>query len=52
MQAKSFQVRTACDASTDEYEWDSQVKTFAFDNPRCYRPIGTAIWTATVLSPM
>ncbi len=52
MQAKSFQVETACGASTDEYEWDSQVKTFAFDNPRCYRPVGTAIWTATLLSPM
>ena len=52
MQAKSFQVETECDAATDEYEWDSQVKTFAFDNPRCYRPIGSAVWMATLLSPM
>ena len=52
MQAKSFRVETECDAATDEYEWDSQVKTFAFDNPRCYRPIGSAVWMATLLSPM
>jgi hypothetical protein len=52
MKAKSFAVETACDAATDEYEWDWQVKTFAFDNPQCYRPLGSATWMATLLSPM
>ena len=52
MRAKSFRVETACDAATDEYEWDWQVKTFAFDNPQCYRPLGSAAWLATLLSPM
>jgi hypothetical protein len=52
MKAKSFEVETACGAATDEYEWDWQVKTFAFDNLQCYRPLGSATWTATLLSPM
>ena len=42
----------SCTAEADEDEWDPQVKTFAFDNPRCYRPLGSPAWIATTLSPM
>lgn len=52
MQGKSFKVVSACDPQTDEDEWDWQVKAFAYDNPRCYRAVGIAPWTATLLSPM
>jgi hypothetical protein len=52
MQAKSFVAETPCSAATDEHEWDWQAKTFAFDNPQCYRPLGSAARTATLLSPM
>jgi len=52
MMAKSFRVQTACGAATDEYEWDWQVKAFAFDNSQCYRPLGSTTWLATLLSPM
>jgi hypothetical protein len=52
MRAKSFQMDAACSPGADEHEWDWQVKTFAFDNPKCYRPIGSATWIATLLSPM
>ncbi len=52
MRAKSFEVVAACSPEADENEWDRQVKTFAFDNPKCYRPVGSATWTATLLSPM
>src|SRR6187431_228753 len=52
MQARSFQCASACGPSTDEHEWDWQVKSFGYDNPRCYRPIGSEAWIATALSPM
>ena len=52
MKAKSFAVATACGGDRDEHEWDWQVRTFAFDNPACYRPLGSTTWMATVLSPM
>jgi hypothetical protein len=52
MRAKSFEAETACNAAVDDDEWDWQVKTFAFDNPNCYRPLGSATWVATLLSPM
>ena len=52
MSAKSFQLTAACGPATDEHEWDWQVRTYAYDNPKCYRPIGSATWAATVLSPM
>ena len=51
MQAKSFEA-VACDPAVDEWEWDWQVRTFAFDNPRCYRPVTFTTRIATFLSPM
>jgi hypothetical protein len=52
MKARSFAVVPACDPAADEYEWDWQVQSFPYDDPRCYRSIGAAPWVATVLSPM
>jgi hypothetical protein len=52
MKAKSFRTVTACCPEVDEREWDWQVRTFTFDNPKCYRPVGSATWVATVLSPI
>ena len=52
MRAKSFEKTDACDPPTGDQNWDWQVTTFAFDNPNCYRPLGSATWTATLLSPM
>jgi hypothetical protein len=52
MMARSFRAEPACTAEGDEDEWDWQVRTFAFDNPRCYRPLGSPAWIATALSPM
>ena len=43
---------TGCGPATNDDEWEWQARTFAYDNPRCYRPLGTGPWTATFLSPM
>ena len=52
MRARSFPMVTGCAPTTDEREWDWQVRTFAYDNPQCYRPLGSGRWIATTLSPM
>ena len=52
MRVKSFQMASPCSPETDEHEWDWQVRTFTYDNPKCYRPIGSTAWIATQLSPM
>jgi hypothetical protein len=52
MKAKSFEMTSGCNAQPDEEEWDWQVQAFPYDNSRCYRSIGAAAWTATLLSPM
>jgi hypothetical protein len=52
MNAKSFQLQTACNPGTDGDQWDDMVKDFTFDNPRCYRPLGAGPWLATLVSPM
>jgi hypothetical protein len=52
MKARSFSSIAECAPAPDEQEWDTQVMTFAFDNPRCYRPVGATTWLATALSPM
>ena len=52
MRAKSFEFVTACSPDTGDRDWDWQVNAFAFDNPRCYRPLGSKAWIATALSPM
>ncbi len=51
MRAKSFEAVT-CDPAADEWEWDWRVKTYAFDNPNCYRSTRDAARLATFLSPM
>jgi hypothetical protein len=52
MKAKSFQTTSACNPETDTPEWDWQVMAYTYDNPKCYRPIGSTTWIATQLSPM
>ncbi len=51
MSAKSFQPVAACVPEPNEYEWDWRVRTFPYNNPECYRPIGSKAWIATALSP-
>jgi hypothetical protein len=52
MMARSFQADAACNPEVDVHEWDWQVKTFAFNNPQCYRPVGSTARVATLMSPM
>jgi hypothetical protein len=50
MQVKSFHFVSQCAPGTDEWDW--KVKTFPYDDPQCYRPVGSERWIATTLSPM
>jgi len=52
MSGKSFALVTECGAATSDGEWDWQDRAFAYDNPKCYRPVGAAPRSATLLSPM
>jgi hypothetical protein len=52
MAARSFEVVAGCGPSTNDYEWDWRVRTFAFNNPECYRPLSSSARAATLLSPM
>ena len=52
MKTQSFEMVAACSPAQDEHQWDWQVRSFSFDNPQCYRPVGSVRWVATVLSPM
>jgi hypothetical protein len=52
MAAKSFKPISLCSPMTDEREWDWLVTTFPYDNPQCYRPLGSKAWITTALSPM
>jgi hypothetical protein len=52
MKAASFETVAECNPAPDEDQWDWQVQSFPFDNPKCYRAIGSIPWIATALSPM
>jgi hypothetical protein len=52
MKAKSFQAVSACSPEAEQDEWDVQVRTFHYNNPQCYRPLGASRWIASALSPM
>ena len=52
MQAKSFEVVVGCRPETSADDWNWQVPPAAYDDPKCYRPLGATAWVATVLSPM
>lgn len=52
MKAKLFEMTSGCTAQPDEEEFDWPSQAFPYDNARCYRPIGAAPWTATLLSPL
>jgi len=51
MKAKSFDMVEGYrpELSADERNW--QVPPAAYDDPTCYRPVGSAAWVATNLSP-
>ena len=52
MLGKSFATIDGCGPATSDDEREWQARTFAYDNPKCYRPVGSAAWIATFLSPM
>ena len=52
MKAKFFDMMEGCrpDVSADDWNW--QVPPAAYDDQKCYRPLGASAWTATLLSPL
>jgi hypothetical protein len=52
MRARSFETDASCSPDADVQEWDWQMRTYAFDNPRCYCPVGSTARVGTFLSPM
>ena len=52
MRARSYIADAACDPGLDADEWDWQVRTYAFDNPRCYQSLGSTARITSFLSPM
>ncbi len=52
MKAKSFEAVAMCNPAPDEYQWDWQVQVYNFNNPSCYKPVGSVPWLASFLSPM
>jgi hypothetical protein len=52
MKTKSFEMVSDCIPRPDQEEADWQMQAFAYNNSKCYRAVGAAPWTATLLSPM
>jgi hypothetical protein len=52
MRAKSFEMVAGCTPQPNEDQWDWRVRQFAYNDPQCYRPVGSTAWLATALSPM
>lgn len=52
MRAKSFEMVAACNPQPDEEGLDWQATGTPYTSPKCYRPVGTAPWMATFLSPL
>jgi hypothetical protein len=52
MEAKSFDLVAGCrpDANADDWNW--QVPPAAYDDEKCYRPIGATASVTTFLSPL
>ncbi len=50
MQERNFQLMTACSPERTGQGWYWQ--EFAYADPKCYQPIGSTAWVATLLSPM
>ncbi len=51
MKARSFDMIEGCLPETSADEWNWQVPPAAYDDQKCYRPLGTTAWAATLLSP-
>jgi hypothetical protein len=52
MDAKSFELVAGCRLETNADDWNWQVPPAAYDDEKCYRPVGATASVATFLSPM
>jgi hypothetical protein len=52
MEAKSFGVVAGCSPEMDTDDWNWQVPPGAYDDQKCYRPVGATASVATLLSPL
>jgi hypothetical protein len=52
MKAKSFEWVAGCNPLPDGDGLDWQMTALPYSSPKCYRPVGTAPWMATALSPL
>lgn len=49
MRTKSFDTVSDCNRQPSEADWDWRVRTFPYNDPTCYQPIGATAWAATLL---
>jgi len=52
MQAKSFDMVAGCRPEMSADDWNWQVPPAAYDDTKCYQPIGAIASVATMLSPL
>jgi hypothetical protein len=52
MKARSFEMVVGCRPELSADEWNWQVLPAAYNDPTCYRPVGSAAWVVTNLSPL
>ena len=52
MEAKSFEFVAGCPAELNADDWNWQVPPAAYDDEKCYHPIGATASVATFLSPL
>jgi len=52
MKSKSFEIVVGCPPEMSADDWNWQVPPAAYDDPKCYRPVGATAWATTILSPM
>jgi hypothetical protein len=52
MQAKSFEMVAGCRPEMSVDDWNWQVPPAAYDDQKCYLPVGATASVATFLSPL
>jgi hypothetical protein len=52
MKTKSFEMVVGCRPELSADDWNWQVLPTAYNDPTCYRPVGSAAWVVTNLSPL
>ena len=52
MEARSFELVAGCRPETNADDWNWQVPPAAYDDAKCYRPVGATASVATFLSPL